>query len=235
MATGDKVTTHHREAHVAIANRMGPRKAMGEALAAFLLNLEFRVDGGDDEQDTVFSLERVFDRWPLPDERLPYPCASLVSRAPVPVLQHHPTPTPLEETWGTFDDLVAGCAPGGKATVLWKEGGASVAFQVDFWCDTDADREAVEALLPSAFAPEETAAGVIVEGPPLYYSRPVRLALDSMDYDDSAVSSYANERRLRCVVDADCDIVSLRWAQAMKPPTVLVDVEDPADPSGEED
>ena len=233
MAFGDIVQSAAIIKHpVARANTMGPRDAMARTLAAFLEGLVFRVDGGDDPQDRTFQLNPVSNQWPKPDENINYPTASIVDVPDVKLLAHNLTPTPLEETIGQFDSFI-GCTTG-DATVLWKEGEADIGFQVDVWLDNKADRQAVEALLPSAFNPGEERAGVLVEGPESYYSQNMRFVLESVNYDDSGVTAYSNERRLRCVVRSDCDIVSLRMARLMNTPKHCVDVVDPSDPPVEE-
>lgn len=220
---------------VALPNRVGPREAMVAGLAAFLEGVEFRVDGGD-ARDEVFNLSAVMRHWPG-DAAIDYPAASIVEMAPTEYQEHSLTPTPLEETWGTFDAMIGlrpVPAPDGK-TVLWKEGEASTGFQVDFWCELEADRQAIEAALPAAFNPyPDAAAGVTVEGPELYYGRPLRFTLETAKHDDSLVTAGRGEFRLRCVVRAECDIVSLRMATATATPAIEVELIDPNDPGEEE-
>lgn len=213
---------------LAVQNRLGPRQAIAQALAAYLLGLEFRVAGGE-ALDSVFELTSVLDHWPTPDEDLVYPCASIVEATSTAHLAHSLTPTPLEETVGLFDAMV-GWRGEPARTVLWKEGGAEVELQVDFWCDTEADRQAVEAGIPAAFSPDEGRAGVVVEGPERYFSRPVRLTLLATRCDDSAVTAGRGERRLRAVVQGACDIVSLRLTTWTGTHQALVEVVDPIDP-----
>jgi hypothetical protein len=167
--------------------------------------------------------------WPAADEDLVYPAVSIVETAGTEQLAHALTPTPLEETIGQFDALVGwrGAPP---RTVLWKEGGATAELQADFWTDNEADRQAIEALLPAAFSPGEERSGVLVEGPPLYFSRPVRLTLLSTRSDDSLITVGRGERRLRAVVRGDCDTVSLRQARLTGTPQVVLELADPNDP-----
>jgi hypothetical protein len=212
---------------VAVQNRLGPRKAMTLAAAAFLKGLEFTVYGGESD-DRLFSLNTVFEAWPSPDKELPYPCASIVDVTSTDHRAHNLTPTPLEDTWGEFDNFLP-CSGLENRSVLWKEAEAYAEFQVDFWTDVEADREAIEAALPAQFSPNDGQYGVFVEGPLLYYSRPVRLTLKTTRFDDSANTAYSSERRLRCLISAECDIVSLRTAEVFRANTGQ-DVNDPNDP-----
>lgn len=234
MAFGDIIRSSSTTRTVAIPNRLGARDAMAMTLAAYLLRLEFRIAGGDD-RDTVFRLRDVFPDWPSPRTDLPYPCASIIDAGDLEHVAHNLTPTPLEETWGEYDHLVAPSQGEGlRTTVLVKESGARQEFQVDFWLDKRADRQAVDALLPSAFSPEESRSGVVIRGPSLYYDRDVMFSLLATTYDDSGVSASANERRLRASIIGECDIVSLRNAQEMVQPTICKTVIDPADLPPEE-
>ena len=233
MAFGDIVSVSGIARSVAIPNRLGARDAMAMTLAAYLLKLEFRVAGGED-RDTVFRLRDVLPEWPDARRDLPYPCASIIDAADLEHLQHNLTPTILEETWGAYDHLVAPSQGAGKkTTVLMKESGARQEFQVDFWLDKRADRQAVDALLPSAFSPQESRSGVVIEGPSLYYDRHVRFSLLSTTYDDTGATASVNERRLRAAILGECDIVSLREATEMTVPSVCLTVVDPVDPAQE--
>ncbi len=74
---------------------------------------------------------------------------------------------------------------------------------------------------------------MLIEGPELYYSRPMRFALEGHRNDDVAATAYADERRLRCTVTGECDIVSLRMATMATIPKPCVVVTDPNDPPEE--
>lgn len=230
MAFGDIVSVSQTERGLAIPNRLGARDAMAMTLAAYLLRLEFRVAGGQD-RDSVFRLRDVLPEWPSARQELPYPCASIVDAGQLEHMAHNLVPTLLEETWGVYDHMInPGQGEGLKTSVLMKESGARQEFQVDFWLDKRSDRQAVDALLPSAFSPEESRSGVVITGPSLYYDRTVRLSLMSTRYDDSGASASVNERRLRAVIIGECDIVSLRTAIQMVTPNICRSVVDPADP-----
>jgi hypothetical protein len=216
---------------VAVANRIGPREAMAQALAAYLETIYWYVDAGDDldPRDGRFRLNPIALKWPRPDVPLRYPTASIIEIGETQQHPHHLTPSPLEETLGQFDHLL--CAPG--STVLWKEAEAVASFQVDFWTNGDADRQAIEARLSAVFNPGQDRAGVLLEGPELYYSQPMRFTLQGQRYDDTAATAYSEERRLRCTVLGECDIVSLRMATTTTVPRPCVEVTDPNDPPEE--
>jgi hypothetical protein len=220
---------------LARVNVIGPRLAMAQALAAYLMAQEFRVDGGSDVRDRVFALLGVTHVWPGPEVVISYPSASIVETAGTDHVGVALAPFPLEETWGRFDDRIGlqvrTTDDAAGVTCLWKEGQASTLFQVDFWTDTEPDRQAIEAALPALFNPHDGQAGVVVEGPELYYSRSCRFTLLSTKSDDSATSAGRGERRLRCSVRSECDIVSLRMATVSATPVVTVEV----DPVAEEE
>lgn len=218
---------------VAHANRMGPRTAMAKALAAYLEKVWWYVDGDESVQDTRFRLNPIAEEWPSADEELDYPTASIVEAGET---EQHPSgfvPTPLEETWGTFDELAGLSGVPGK-TVLWKEADAVASFQVDFWTNSKPDRQAIEAQIASVFSPGQDRYGVLVEGPKLYYSRPCRFTLETHKNDDTKVTAFVNERRLRCSVTGECDIVSLRMATMTTVQPACVEVTDPNDPPPED-
>lgn len=233
MAVGDIITSGAPPATVALANTIGASKALAEALAAYLLRAEFRVHGGTDPQDRTFKLTKVLEHFPRPDERLVYPCASIEEK-PGANIEQWLSPAPLEDTWGQFDRLI-GENGSNKRTVLWLTGEASVDFQLDFWLDTEADREAVEARVSDLFVPEEGRQCLVIEGPALYYGQPCTYSLEGMHSEDTTDTATRNERRLRCEVHGTCAIVSLRVAREFKPRTVVVafDGEDPDEPQEE--
>lgn len=235
MALGDLIQPEPIYNPVAIANRLGPRKAMAQALAAYLQTVWWYVDSGDDvdPRDARFKLNPIATQWPSSDVKLHYPTASIVEVGSTKQEAHNFVPSPLEETWGTFDGLIGWSGEPAK-TVLWKEAEAVTSFQVDFWADTEADRQAIEAGLSAVFSPGEDRYGILVEGPALYYSRPMRFALDDHRNDDTRDTAYAEERRLRCIVSGECDIVSLRMATMTTVPRPCVEVIDPNDPPPED-
>jgi hypothetical protein len=209
---------------------------MAEALAAYLMGINFWVHGGDDPHDYELKLRQALERWPRPEEVLLYPSVSIVDTTGTERRAHNFTPTPLEETAGAWDHLVRVPIDGEPPrTVLWKENEARAPFQVDFWTDNDADRQAIDARLDDIFSPEEGRTGVLIEASELYYSISIRFTLmGSPKYDDTGISAHTNERRLRCTIIGECDTVSLREAQWMT--TRVVDtVEDPNDPLPDEE
>jgi hypothetical protein len=215
-------------------NVIGPRKAMAEALAAYLLSLTFRVRSEvRGVCDTEFKLKAVQPQWPDSDVELNYPAASIIEVAGTAREAHSFTPTPIEETLGQFDDLaMPGVLKAGQRTVLWKESEASVTFQVDFWNDEVTDREAVEAGIDQAFAPTETRYGVLLAGMREYYGRPVRATLENAAYLDETSTVFEKERRLRASIRCEMDVVSLRVGSLIIPDVqICVDVVDPNDPT----
>lgn len=232
MSVGSLISSGVPRMPVAIAGRIGPVSAMRQALAAYLRAVQFRVHGGTDPRDSVFHLTDVLDRWPRPDEKLRYPCASIVE-LPGTERDQSLSPSPLEDTLGQFDSLVdcsVGRAP--FRTCLWVTGEAIASFQVDLWLDSEADRQAAEGAIDDAFSPEEGRSCVVVQGPDLYYGQSCEFSLESTHHDDSAETATRNERRLRCVVQGSCAIVSLREAIMISTPIAIVDVVSPGD-SGE--
>jgi len=228
MAVGDVISTGAPPMHAAIPGLMGPTVAMKKALAAYLLNVVFRVDGGDDARYSEFRLSNVFEQWPKPDEELVYPCASIIE---MPDTLHDQAidPAPLEDTLGEFDSFI-GHEGDPPKTCLWVHGEAESDFQVDFWCDLEPDRQAIEAQLPSLFSPEEGRSSVVIEGPELYYGLGIEFEYVSQHFDDSGLYAQRNEKRLRCVFRASCAIVSLRMATLTEKPQACVTVVDPVDP-----
>jgi len=235
MALGDVIQpTTVQEIPVAFANRMGPETAMTKALAAYLETIWWYVDGGDNIQDSRFRLTgadgegHISEEWPSANDPIDYPTASIIEVNETEQGPSNFVPTPFEETWGEFDALIHKSGLPGK-TVLWKEAEAKTTFQVDFWLNGSPDRKAVEAGLSAVFSPGESRYGVLLEGPELYYRRPMRFTLMGHRKDDTKVTAFVNERRLRCTVIGECDIVSLRMAHqtTIQPP--CIEVTDPTD------
>lgn len=205
---------------------LDPRNAMAEVLAAFLRNAKF-MRGGGTAADTPFQLNEVEPEWPDPSVEIRYPTASILDMGRIPYEAHSLTPTPLEETWGQFDDGCFDPEPGDreKLTVLWKTAEAVAEFQVDFWSNDNPTREAIAARIPSLFNPEEGRAGVVLSGEPRYFLRRVRATLLDHQRMDTAGTVYPNERRLMAVVRCEVDVVQLRVARELHP-KVTSDVED---------
>lgn len=183
------------------------RSAMAEALIAYLGRAEFcRWSGGvmDPETgrpvpNTPFRLSRVYRQWPEPDREMDYPVATVLDSDVGALEAFALVPAPLEET---FDPIAR--------SVIWKTAEAMSLFQVDVWCNDDPTREAIAATLPGLFAPGEDQYGVFLQGPPTYFSRPVRLTLESMQRMDTEASVYVRERRLMVQVRGHVDVVHRR-------------------------
>ena len=185
------------------APQIDSRSAASEALIEYLRCAEFvRWGGPGAGEDVAFRLLRVYRQWPEPSQALDYPSASVLDAQDVPQEAFSLVPAPLDETFGEF----------GEGTVLWKTAEVATSFQVDFWCEDDPTREAVAASLPRLFAPGEDSWGVVVQGPPTYFGRRVRLSLLSMQRMDAAGSVYVRERRLMARIRAEVDEVHLRRA-----------------------
>ncbi len=216
MAVGDLLLPRSSASVQAVLPQLDPRNAAAEALAAYVAGLRFRRYGGTDV-DTEFGLTSVRAEWPEPDKPLEYPCASLVDFEAIPMQGHGLTPTALEDTW----DRDAG-------TVLWKIAEAAFTFQLDFWANDGPTREAIAARLPSAFAPEDDGARIVIAGSSRYYGRGVRAALRSYQRMDTEQSVYPRERRLLALVRCEIDVVDCRCAPAFSP-RINVDVLEPPD------
>lgn len=209
---------------LAAIGTLDPRNAMAEVMAAFLLNTKF-VRGGGKVPSTEFQLNEVNPEWPDPDEDLRYPSATIIDTGPIPYEAHNLVPTALEETWGQFDNGCFEEDPGDreKRTVLWKTAEAVAEFQVDFWADDRATREAIAARIPSLFNPEEGRAGVVLQGEPRYFHRLVRATLVDSQRMDTPAAVYPNERRLKAVVRCEVDVVHLRAAKELHPKVTLAE------------
>src|SRR5690606_33385840 len=199
--------------------------AIRETLALLLERAEFRV-AGIGAPDTLFQLSKVHREWPGPDVELQYPAASVLESGPAEADAHNFVPTALEETLGKFDAFSGFCDPDdpGPHTVLWRESELVLDVVVDFWTDSIADRQAIAAHIHELFSPSEGMYGVLVEGPELHFSRPVRITLLRSSEMDDAGRVVLNERRLHCTFRAETDIVSLRRASLLHPstcPTVI--------------
>lgn len=185
---------------------LGPRDAAAQVIAAYLESAEWVVASANCEEPTRFRLNRCTFSWPDPDQRLDYPSASIDDGVDT-FEAHNLVPSALEETWHQF----------GRNTVLWKDSELVIDFQVDFWANSDAHRQAFAANLPRLFNPTEIRAGVILSGHPCYYFRSVRATLVSVERIDTTDGVFANERRLRTVIRAEIDSVHLRAAPALNP------------------
>ncbi len=188
------------------APTMDARGAAASALKAFLACTVFYRDGGT-EPPKRFGLEAFYESWPDPSKGLAYPSATITDVGQSVLLAHNFTPTMLDETADCY-------CPG---TVLWKLDELEQEFQIDFFCNDEPTRQAIAAALPGAFSPDEDRSGVVVQGSPMYFDRPVRLTLLSYRRDDTAGAVFDLERRLICRVHADVDVVSLRKVAVFRP------------------
>lgn len=187
------------------------RSAASRILAAYLGRLEFVVQG---EPVRRFRLNEVREQWPSAEVELIYPAASIVAPSDHHVA-HSLTPTPIECSW----DREAG-------TMLWKTGDVSVSFQVDFWCTTEPDREAIAARLPAALSPGEGRYGVILSGVPDYWDLPARATLEAIRRIDTGDTVPVRERRLMAKIRVDLDVVHLRSVRPLEPAWSPISAED---------
>lgn len=180
-------------------------EAARDVVAAYLGTLEFVIPSPDGPR--VFKLNTVFTEWPEPNAVLPYPCASVSLVNELPIDRHNFVPTPVEEPVGTR-------RPG---TALWKLGERIGELQVDFWTNTAPARDAIDARLPSAFAPGEDSSVVLLSGVEGYWCATVKASYEgSMDMDN-ATSVAANERRLRARIRVSIDELELRCGVLLEP------------------
>lgn len=206
------------------------RAACALVLAEYLRCLEFMRWGGGQVPETFFRLDAVREEWPEPDVAIAYPSASILDAGQGTVLDGHSfLPTALEDTYEVF----------GTGTVLWKLHEAAFDFQVDFWTDDAPTREAIAARLPGAFMPGEDGARIVLCGSPLYFDRPVRVALTRYQRMDEAGAVYPRERRLMATMRCEVDVVDLRCVGLVSPTldvravgeSVTVDVEPAEEPA----
>lgn len=196
---------------LAAISTLDPRQAMANTLACYVGNADFVRDGGT-APDTVFRLEAVFSEWPDAEQELPYPCASIVDKGPIPYDGQNFTPVPIESTLEVF------C----PNTVLWKTAEAMAEFQVDYWANDKNTRRALASRITSLFSPGENRNGVILQGDPKYFDRRMRAWLVDHERPDDEDTVYSRERRVRTTVRCEIDVVQLRQAVPLMPRTHTV-------------
>lgn len=177
---------------------MDAAKASSEILAAYLRRLVWYAEGPGGAQP--FRFEEVFPSWPSDDVVLRWPSASVDIAAVFPYEAHDFRPTALEETLGCF----------GAETVLWKTGELVGDYQVDAWCTSEVEREAVAGGMERAFSPTESRSGVLLSGVPEYFERPLRATLMSVQRLDTSDDAFGRVRRLRARIRGEIDAVHLR-------------------------
>lgn len=194
------------------------RNACANALVCLLEETQFRRWGSEDAA-TFFKLEQVFANWPDAAFDVPYPAASIIEAGPSVHAAHSLTPTIIEDSFEKF-------CPG---TVLWKTAELEATFQIDYWTNDEATREAIALRLPSLFNPSEARAGVILLASDRYFGATVRATLQSGERLDNPSTVYAKERRLRTTVTCEVDMLHLREAVPFRP-SVRMTVTDEGDP-----
>lgn len=211
MATGSllQATIGPQRMPLAGARRMAPRDAAAEALAVYLERAVWLVPSSVAGQDRPFKLNRVLREWPNEDNELDQPSASIVTISDE-RQAHNLTPTMLESTFGQF-------APN---TVLWKVAERELVFQIDFWLTNKPERQAIEAGLDEYFCPTEDRRGILLEGPPEYWSQPIRYRLDTVrgaERNDDSSLVLGRNRTLLARVVAHIDDLQLRLAAELDP------------------
>ena len=187
-----------------------PHLALTGTVAAFLRDAVFMRPGGLDA-DTPFKLKAVQESWPDPSVKLEYPSASIVDAGEPEYEAAHFTPKPLRETRDVY-----GCG-----TVLWKTAELVGELQVDFWANDEETRGAMGSRLQSLFSPGEQIEGVILQGDPEYYDRPVRATLMAPQRPDTENTVFSRERRLMVRLRCEMDVVHLRGAVDMLPKVLV--------------
>jgi len=177
------------------------RQAAAEAIAAMLLGLTFRKANGTDLRQPVstFQLRNVRREWPEPNQRLEYPCASIVDMGMSDYSAVNFVPSCLEETADVHGD----------GTVLWRLSELACDFQVDFWSNDKPTRESIAAALPGAFSPGENY-GVELECSERYYRALARATLEATVREDDGGTAYVREWRLRATVRVQIAVLDLR-------------------------
>lgn len=189
--------------------KLDARNAAAETLAAYLGQVVFVVDGRKAD-DSKFRLNEVLANWPEAEVQLDYPAASIDGEA-APYEAHNFVPTMLEDTFNCY----------GEGLVLWKTGELILDFQVDFWTNTEADRQAISAGLPRIFNLTEIRSGVLLAGHPDYFGRAVRCTLMDTDRADESDTTFDRERRLRVMVRSEIDVVHLRQVSLLHPDVII--------------
>lgn len=203
----------------AVINRIDARAAAVAAIAAYLRAATFMIWGAE-ASDTPFQLTEVREEWPEASTVLDYPSASLIDVTPTVLEAHNFVPTPLEDTLDVF----------GAGTVLWKIAEVSKLLQLDVFCTSKPEREAIAAQLPGLFAPGEDASRVVLAGHPVYYCQPVRCSLEEYQRLDEPQRVFEAERRFMARIRADIDVVELRRARVLTT-SVQVEAGETVDPA----
>jgi len=184
-----------------LPSTLDPRNAAAAAIAAYLMNATFTRSNGDDllHPFTRFQLRAAQREWPTPEQKLDYPCVSIIDFGEGHYDSSNFTPTCIE---GSLDKY----APN---TLLWKTSELVFDFQIDFWTNDRPTREAIAARLPNLFSPGENF-GVELACSPEYFSTSVRASLLGSVREDDSGSAYVQERRLRTTVRAEIPALDLR-------------------------
>jgi hypothetical protein len=209
VATGDLMAAKGVDRlPLAAPRKMGPEQAARATLAAYLASMVFTIPS-DVGTVVSFKLSEVHEEWTNEDEDKDEPSASITlidgTRE-----AHNLIPTVRESSLDLH----------GTGTVLVKSTERSFLFQVDFWVTNKPERLAIEAALDEYFSADLRRSGIMLEGPPEYWSEPVRFILDSargtnrLDDSDSAMT---RDRRLLARIRAEVDDLQLCRAVILQP------------------
>lgn len=207
MATGDLLYVDGEKAQPARV-LIPPEDAAAEALAAYLQRQSFTIHAGTPDVDELsrrrtFCLASVTTEWPAADARMAYPSATIIGGDDT--VHTGGMPIALEQT---FDEI--------ECTVLWQLGVASGTFQLDFWCDSIATRQAIAARLPGLFTVGEGRGGILLELSPHYRCLAARYTLRTKGRQETADTVWAGEHRLRAVVGWEVPDVEVRRARVFR-------------------
>lgn len=186
-----------------------PELVTRRVLAGYLERLTFRVAPlpGSGGQVHEFRLNAVTTDWPAYDQELDYPSASVVSAGAPDYGTAAFVPYPIVESRDVYR----------VDTVLWKTGELQQNLQVDFWCSGKPEREAVAAMIHVAMNPSEERSGILMWSGTDYYRQPIHYMVNQVSRQDTGVSVYANEHRLRVSVRAEIPVVHLRQVRGLEP------------------
>lgn len=221
MALGDLLAVIGMERMPLAAPRlMSPRDAAAHTLAKYLERAVWTIPAADTSKTRSFRFNYVKPEWQNEDDEINYPCGGITVITEE-RQAHNFTPTMVESTWETF----------GANTVLWKTDERQILFQVDFWVTNRPERRAIDAGIDEYFSAREVG-GIQVEGPPEYWSQPVRFVLDSYrgsEFLDSSTMVFGRDRRMIARITATIDDLQLRQARELDPQISLKAGDGPTD------
>lgn len=190
-------------------------KAVRMAIAAYLAPQVFRIAAGPDGYVREFSLREIATSWPLPQQDLPYPCASI--SGPGLFGQSDFTPEGLEETQNVY----------GEGTSVWKLDEIESTYQIDFFLTNEPEREAIAAALPGLFMANDGLGRVWIETPESYLSWPMAAMFLGLTRGQDPNQVYSGEYRLSAQVQCSIDVIELRCTSLLVPTSIVQVVQQP--------